>query len=369
MSLFIGKDNSNVACAIITKTETSLSSIKASVPNKSNNFAIDTRRNLLFYDIYSAAPSVVGSYASNNNINGNFNYNIYRISIPSTLIGSNGNIRAFMIYINNFSVRIELPLPLNSSRAGASVSAYYYGGTYLDIHSISSISSIQIISTYQTINGSDVFPRDNSNGVLIGNNKFIVGGINYFNSKYLISGAINGVDPSINISGSSFQLINCYNSDALSFDLYSSSGIKIYTGSKLVLDSVANYLQAFIVNQSPTIIDFSIVGDYVDKDIYITTLPSSYQIIALTFYPRYSINPYASTTAIVLSNANPVGLSYSLFPFINGGGAVQNGIFFISFKIINKVVYLSTEYIYDGDPDDSVPDRLNMRMSYIVLAE
>ena len=369
MSLFIGKDNSSKSCVIITKYSASSEDIKATIPNKSNNFAVDSRRNLLFYDILSSTPSVVGTYTSNNNINGNFTYTIYRINIPSDLINTGGNTRAFMIFTNNFSSRVELPLLSSTDKAAASITVYYYGDTYIDIHSINTISNIQVVSTYLRIDGTNIFNRDNSNSISIGNSKFIVEGVNYFNAKYIIQGIINGVDPVVNINGSNFQLINCYESNQLTLDIYSSTGIKVYTGNKLVLDSTANYLQAFSITQTPTIVDFSIVADYIDKDIFITTLPSSYKLLAITFYPRYSINPNKSTVSIVLGDSSVTGLAYSLFPYIDGGGALKNGIFFIGFKVVNKQVYITTEYAFDGTPDDSVRDTLNMRMSYLVLSE
>lgn len=369
MSLYIGKDNSNTSALIITKNQLSVESIKSSTPNKLNNFAVDTRRNLLFYSVFSGAPSVVGSYLSNNNVNGNFSYNIYRLNIPSDLIDTGGNSRAFLLFCNDFSYRVELPLPLSSSKANASITAYYYGGTFIDIHSINQINTIQVISTYQRVNGQNIFPRDNSNSIIIGRDKLIVDGINYFNSKYIINGNINTIDPVANISGTQFQFINCYESNLVNLDLFSSSGIKIYTGNKLVLNSEANYLQAFLLTQTPTVIDFSITANYIDSDIYITTLPGSYKLLALTFYPRYSVSPDKFTTSIVSADSSNSALAYSMFPFIDRDGAIKNGVFIVYFKVVNRKVYLVTEYLFDGDPDDSVHDTINMRLSYIVLSE
>ena len=49
MSLYLGKDSNNKSMLVISKNLTSEAFIKNSLPSISNDYAIDTRRDLLFF--------------------------------------------------------------------------------------------------------------------------------------------------------------------------------------------------------------------------------------------------------------------------------------------------------------------------------
>ena len=96
-------------------------------------------------------------------------YNVYRISINNLI-----DTKRFIMYINGYSTRINFVLPSESSRNVAGANSYYYGGSFIDIHTLYNVTSVNIIVFYQTITGENVFNKYSGNSIYISNEKFII---------------------------------------------------------------------------------------------------------------------------------------------------------------------------------------------------
>lgn len=364
MSLYIGKDLSDTSCFLAASAVISENSFKSSIPSISNNFFIDTRRDLLFCETYDSLQfGLIRTYTKS----GLF-YRVYRIIVNNII--TSAYTKRFLLFINSYNTRVNFVLPSAKSNSIGGGNAYYYGTTYIDVHTLDIATSFKLIVFHHSTEGLNLFNKyDNSNSVHIDSTTFKVNGVDYFKEKFIVSPAINTSDPTFSFGGITFQIINGTDSSGYTFSLSANNNnIKVLSGTKTIFDNTASYLQAFLVPASNTVIDFTMPSGYSETTIRIGTVPTSSKLLAITYYPRISVYPRMRAHGIVSnSTTSEESIFLDAFPVESDGGYVSHGFIVVSFYIYNNEIYVHRLAEYDGDPIGIYP-AIDMRLEYFILA-
>lgn len=361
MSLFIGKDNSNKSCMVLSKTLKTEATIKASSPDLSNNYALDTRRRLMYCTLFSGSAYVVTSYL----VNGIKVYKT-RVNIDPSIIGNGDTKKVFLVYTDNYSNHIGYET-FNPSPGYLALSfiLYYFGGSYIDVIGARYIpSSIQVIVFDYYANGT-LPTLDTNNEISILGSSLVVNGIDYFNRPFLVYPAINSYDKVINIWGLNIQIIN---STASSDPLHiitdtDNNSIVIAKGPKLLYSSLLNYPQMYALNQGYTTIPFSIYIDYIDKIIPIVTLDSTSKYILASIFGG---GEYTTPSIISTYSNQSIPLGVDSYPIIGSGGEDTSGFVTYSVVVSGNTLYLVITYEHDGEPS-SYHRTLQWYFKYLVI--
>lgn len=362
MSFYIGKDNSGTPCFLLSRDTYLYNDIKATSKSISNSFAIDTRRSLFFCETYSS----LSFYKTRTYRNQGLMYNVYRISINNLI-----DTKRFIMYINGYSTRISLVLPSESSLNVAGANSYYYGGSFIDIHTLYNVTSINIIVFYQTITGENVFNKYSGNSIYISSEKFIINGVDYFKEKFIVSPSINTVDPIFTFGNTEFQIVNGNdNNDTLSLTLGSTNNsLSVYSGERLVFSSLVNYLQSFLISSQNTSILYTIPSGLSEINTSIHTLPTSCKILAFTYYPRFNVYPSMKAHGIIINgNTEEECVFLDTFPVDDGSGNIISGLNNVGFYISNNNIFLHRIAEYSGDPIGTYPS-IQIKFEYSIIAE
>lgn len=345
MSLFIGKDNSNKSCMVLSKTLKTEATIKASSPDLSNNYALDTRRRLMYCTLMSGSAYVVTSYL----VNGIRVYKT-RVNIDPSIIGSGSTKKVFLVYTNDYSSQIGYetfePSPTDLA---LQFTLYYFGGSYIDVIGANYVpSSIQVIVFDYYENGT-LPTLETTNEISISGSSLVVNGIDYFNRSFLVYPAINSYDKVINIWGLNIQIVNSIaSSDPLQIITDTdNNSIVIAKGPKLLYSSLLNYPQMYALNQGYSTIPFSVYIDYVDKVIPIVTLDSTSKYILTAIFDG---SAYSTPSIISTYSNQSIPLGGDNYPIIGAGGEDTSGYVTYSVVVSGTTLYLIVDYDYDGEP-------------------
>ena len=367
MSLYLGKDVLNEAMLVISKNYSGENAIRNSLPSISNNFAVDTRRDLLFCDVINiASPTYIRSYS-----NGGLTYYVYRVQVTNSFLVLNGNKRMSLYFINNFTYRVNFNLMSELDQSVFGANSYYQGKDFVDIHTLySNLSDIALISLRITDNGvSNPYEVVADRTIKVSNSEFLVNGIDYFSRNFLVTPPVNLVDDTFDFGGKTIQIVNSENTVFDAAVTLSNSRLVVNNGTKTILDSSADYLQLFMQDQAPVVSNFKMPGGFDSSTITITTVPSTYKVLGVTYYPRVSVYPAMKAYGLLVnSGTTALEVIYQdTFP-VDRNGEIIDGFMSLGFYIENGVIKAQKIVEYDGDPIGTYPS-IQMRLDYIVVSE
>lgn len=367
MSLYLGKDSNNKAMLVISKNPTSEAFIKNSLPSISNDYAIDTRRDLLFCDtVKVSSPAIYRTYT-----NEGLTYYVYRVAVSSNFITFNNSKRMSLYFINNFSYRVNFNLISEFGQSSFGANSYYQGSNFIDVHTLdAAILDITLLSLRITDNGKSYpYEANNNRTIEVSNTNFLVNGIDYFSRNFLVTPPINSEDSVFTFGGKPMQIVNSKNTSLTTAVKLDKSSLTINNGSKTILNSKASYLQLFMQNQTPSINNFTMPGGFNPITITVASIPSTYKVLGVTYYPRVSVYPDMKAYGIIVnSGTTALEVIYQdVFP-VDRNGEIIKGFMSLGFYIDNGIIKAQKIVKYDGDPIGVYPS-IQMRLDYIVLAE
>lgn len=367
MSLYLGKDSNNKAMLVISKNPTSEAFIKNSLPSISNDYAIDTRRDLLFCDtVKVSSPAIYRTYT-----NEGLTYYVYRVTVSSNFITFNNSKRMSLYFINNFSYRVNFNLISEFGKSSFGANSYYQGSNFIDVHTLdAAILDITFLALRITEDGISYPYEDSSNrDIKVSNSEFLINGIDYFSRTFLVTPPVNIDDSVFTFGGKSIQIVNSKNTALIKTVGLDKSSLTINNGSKTILNSNANYLQLFMRNQTPSINNFTMPGGFYPTTITIASIPNTYKVLGVTYYPRVSVYPNMKAYGIMVnSGTTTLEIIYQdVFP-VDMNGEIIEGFMSLGFYIDNGIIKAQKIVEYDGDPIGVYPS-IQMRLDYIVLAE
>jgi len=229
MSLYIGKDDNNDAIMHITTGSKTKNELTSLTPDLSSAI-FHSKCAYLFskYEKYTMTAQT-GSMCEGNYVT---------ISKSSSyMIGPSGNLRTTLVFVNGEYVNMYVNAPFVSFALG-----YYYDSDseqlVIYLNDLSGSVTIQLLFTDYfglTYNSSNI---DYYGAPIIVNNyELSFNGFNYFDNQWVVTPPINDSDDILSIQGKQYQIINSTSTSG-GFSLDTSNGtVKIYKGSKCLVDS------------------------------------------------------------------------------------------------------------------------------------
>lgn len=259
MSLYIGKDNDNINTLIISKSNVTKESLKAST-----SFSTDIIFNSKFPYAIVSYQEFVNPIVTTIDSRAPWGFNQTILTCDSELTAAYLNNQRIYLFIDDVLVDVILynyPTYLQRYWYTPSIVNSYLS---LKIHiplAITSINKVKVLFLPFKNDFTNISTGLYGGSILIQSGEFLINNHNFFNKKFLVAGAINNIDPSITILGTSYQVVNGYTSNG-SIKLTADSGIKLYANSKLVLDSLSSAYIPLYEDTASTIYSNSITNFY-----------------------------------------------------------------------------------------------------------
>ena len=300
MSFYLGKDTSANAVLAISSTYETPSSL-AGAYNKSN---------LAFHSNYSYLNITEYTVTANKETSAGFSYSsthdVFKIAVPSTLFKVNNTPRMFIMLLGSSRTLVTCYTPstyhetrLIDINHNVAYPCYNYtDDTILLVTPKVGTASLEIYFILFNLDfkGNTIDNLFTNNSISISTSAFLVRGIDYFSTKWLVTPAINNVDRMITLFGTEFQIVNSVYTPGPVSMAVSGSQTTIRKGGKLVLDSSGSF-QTMAYRTSSFELSSNIKFTFTPSTI--RTVPTTGVLAGLFFHGLYSAyNPYNPAAAL-----------------------------------------------------------------------
>ena len=300
MSFYLGKDTSSNAVLAISSTYETPSSL-AGAHNKAN---------LAFHSNYSYLNLTEYTVEVNKETSSGFSYSsthdVFKIAVPSTLFKVNSTPRMFIMLLGSSRTLVTCYTP--STYHETRLVDIYYNVAYpcynytddtvlLVTPKVKTASlEIHFILFNLDFRGNTIDNLFTNNSISISTSAFLVRGIDYFSTKWLVTPAINNIDSMITLFGTTFQIVNSVYTPGPVSIAVSGSQTAIRKGGKLVLDSSGSF-QTMAYRTSSFALSDNTRFTFTPSNI--RTVPTTGVLAGLFFHGLYSQHdPYSPTTAL-----------------------------------------------------------------------
>ena len=300
MSFYLGKNTSGDAVLAISSTYETPSSLIGAY-NKAN---------LTFHSNYSYLNITEYTVEVNKETSSGFSYSsthdVFKIAVPSTLFKVNSTPRMFIMLLGSSRTLVTCYTPstynetnlININYNVAHPCYNYTDDTVLLVTPTVGTAGLEIhfILFNLDFKGNTIDNLFTNNSIRISPSAFLVRGIDYFSTKWLVTPAINNIDSMITLFGTTFQIVNSVYTPGPVSIAVSGSQTAIRKGGKLVLDSSGSF-QTMAYRTSSFALSDNTSFTFTPSNI--RTVPTTGVLAGLFFHGLYSqYNPYNPTTAL-----------------------------------------------------------------------
>ena len=300
MSFYLGKNASGGAVLAISRAHDTAATL-ADASNKAN---------LAFHSNYSYLNITEYTVTVNKETSSGFSYSsthdVFKIAVPSTLFKVNNTPRMFMMFLGSSRTLVTCYTPstyhetrLVDINFNVAYPCYNYtDDTVLLVTPTFRTASLEIhfILFNLDFKGNTIDNLFINNSISISTSAFLVRGIDYFSTKWLVTPAINNVDMMITLFGTTFQIVNSVYTPGPVSIAADGTRTTIRKGGKLVFDSSGSF-QTMAYRTSSFALSDNIKFTFTPATI--RTVPTTGVLAGLFFHGLYSqYNPYSPATAL-----------------------------------------------------------------------
>lgn len=299
MSFYLGKNTSGDAVLAISRAHDTAATL-ADASNKAN---------LAFHSNYSYLNITEYTVVVNKDTSAGFSFSrthdVFKIAVPSTLFKVAGTPRMFIILfgasispVTCYTHSTYTATHLNDILYNIAHPCYNYtDDTVLLVTPTTGTPSTEIrfILFDLDFKGNVINNVFTSNSISVSTSAFLVRGIDYFSTKWLVTPAINNIDRMITLFGTTFQIVNSVYTPGPVSIAVSGSQTAIRKGGKLVLDSSGSF-QTMAYRTSSFALSDNIRFTFTPSNI--RTVPTTGVLAGLFFHGLYSAyGPYYNPAA------------------------------------------------------------------------